>query len=38
VLEAPSATPGVTRWVDATSTAIRNAIDQYRRERETLRT
>ena len=38
VREAPSATPGLTRWVDATSTAIRKAIDQYRQERETLRT
>ena len=38
VREAPSATPGLTRWVDAASTAIRDAIDQYRRERETLRT
>ena len=41
VREAPSATPGLTRWVDATSTAIKNAIEQYREEREereTLRT
>lgn len=41
VREAPSATPGLTRWVDATSTAIKNAIEQYReerQERETLRT
>jgi limonene 1,2-monooxygenase len=33
VREAPSATPGVTRWLDATNTAIRNAIDEYREER-----
>jgi len=40
VREAPSASPGMTRWVDATSTAIKNAIEQYReerQERETLR-
>ena len=36
VREAPSATPGVTRWLDATNTAIRNAIDEYREERQRL--
>jgi len=34
VRAAPSATPGVTRWLDATTTAIRNEIERYRRERE----
>jgi limonene 1,2-monooxygenase len=32
VRESPSATPGTTRWVDETSTAIRRAIDEYREE------
>ena len=34
VRAAPSATPGVTRWLDATTTAIKNEIERYRRERE----
>ena len=34
VREAPSATPGMTRWLDATTTAIRRAIDEYKEERE----
>jgi limonene 1,2-monooxygenase len=34
VRQAPSATPGVTRWVDSTNTAIRHAIDEYRDERK----
>jgi limonene 1,2-monooxygenase len=38
VRAAPSATPGVTRWLDATNTAIRNAIDEYREERQRLKT
>jgi limonene 1,2-monooxygenase len=38
VREQPSATPGMTRWVDATTTAIRNAIDEYREERKALNT
>jgi limonene 1,2-monooxygenase len=33
VRQAPSATPGVTRWLDATNTAIRRAIDEYKEER-----
>ena len=37
VRAAPSATPGVTRWLDATTTAIRNEIERYRRERESAR-
>ena len=38
VRQAPSATPGVTRWLDATNAAIRNAIDEYREERQRLST
>jgi limonene 1,2-monooxygenase len=37
VRQAPSATPGMTRWLDATTTAIKKAIDEYREERQALR-
>lgn len=38
VRQAPSATPGMTRWLDATTTAIKRAIDEYKEERQTLGT
>ena len=38
VRETPSATPGVTRWLDATNAAIRNEIDRYKEERRATRT
>jgi limonene 1,2-monooxygenase len=37
VREAPSATAGTTRWVDATATAIQQEIDRYREERSGLK-
>ena len=33
VREAPSATPGMTRWVDETTSAIQHAISEYKEER-----
>jgi limonene 1,2-monooxygenase len=36
VRAAPSATPGMTRWVDATTTAIKSAIEDYKGDRQKI--
>jgi limonene 1,2-monooxygenase len=36
VRAAPSATPGMTRWLDETTTAIKNAIEDYKEDRQKI--